>query len=337
MISNKEQLWNSYQASSPQTQDSVQHLLQPKKILTVDELIAHMQNKGILFNIISKEDAKHYLEHNNYYFKISSYRANYTKKQCGANAGQYENLEFAYLKELSIIDMHLRYLILQMCLDIEHHVKLMLIHEVESNPKEDGYSIVNLFDSNRQARLKILKHANNSYAKDLIEKHRVLMDFPIWSICELIDFGDLCRLYKTYTEAYPGQTTLPKYSFLNPIRNLRNAAAHSNCLIYKLKSPHSSGKIISDISNIVSQIHTISKSNRSQYLCIVPIHDFAVLLYWYSNFVKSSGLLRKRKQELYHLFFCRMTEHRDYFKKNLYIQNAYLFCLKLVIHFFKNY
>lgn len=333
----EKELWAKYVNAPNERQAIIRNLLSPKKIISADELIKHMQSKGILFNIMGEEMAKEYLSNNNYYFKLSSYRANYTKKQKGDQAGQYEHLEFAYLKELSIIDMHLRYLILQMCLDIEHHVKIMLIHDVENNPDEDGYNIIEKFDSNKQTRIKILKHSPNSYAHDLIEKHRPLMDFPLWAICELIDFGDLCRLYRTYTTTYPSRKTLPKYSMLNPIRNLRNAAAHSNCLIYKLKSSKKSGKSISDLNNIISKIHGIKKANRLQYLNIIPIHDFAVLLYWYSTYVRSEGLLHKRKLELHHLFFDRMLEHKDYFRDNLYIQNAYIFCIKLINHFFKNH
>ena len=157
------------------------------------------------------------------------------------------------------------------------------------------------------------------------------MDFPIWVLCELISFGELCKLYRRYTEIYP-QCGLPKYSLLNPIRNLRNAAVHSNCLIYKLKA--TKGQTINDINNIVSRIHTISRSSRKKYLKIRLIHDFAVLLYWYHNFVKSETLKQQRHQELYKMFYQRMQEHSDYFYRNNYIKHAYVFTLKLVKYFF---
>lgn len=53
--------------------------------------------------------------------KVSSYRKNYSKHPANSpRAGQYVNLDFAYLVELSTIDMHLRYLAMSLCLDIEH-------------------------------------------------------------------------------------------------------------------------------------------------------------------------------------------------------------------------
>lgn len=338
----KETIWSAYQSLSATKQHSMNSILFPKQKKSVDEILDHMESKGITFNIISRDSAKYFLQHNNYYFKLAAYRANYVKGQRGPKTGKYLNLDFAYLKELSTIDMHLRYLILQMCLDIEHHVKIMLIRDIENNPKENGYHIVDCFDPTKEKRVKILKHAKNSYSYDLIYKYGDFLNYPVWALCEVIDFGTLCFLYKQYKEEYPERTNLPKHSLLNPIRNLRNAAAHSNCLIYKLRVPKnlkSSQKriTISDINKIIAAAPTINRSMRSQYLNILPIHDFAVLLYWYSSYVESKALLHQRKLELYKLFLHRMKEHANYFETNQYIQNAFLFCTRLVIHFFGKY
>ena len=74
-----------------------------KLLKTSDELISHMKIKGIKFDIV-KEEAKIFLQNNNYYMKLASYRANYDNRKSN---GEYINLDFAYLRELSTIDMHL--------------------------------------------------------------------------------------------------------------------------------------------------------------------------------------------------------------------------------------
>ncbi len=62
-----------------------------KLLKTTDELIEHMKAKGIKFNITTEEDAKMFLQNNNYYMKLASYRANYDKHK---GDDKYINLDF---------------------------------------------------------------------------------------------------------------------------------------------------------------------------------------------------------------------------------------------------
>ena len=305
------------------------------KIISPDEAITLMKGKGIKFEIVSESEAKQILSERNYYHKLMAYCDNFVIRQRGEKEGQYLNLDFAYLKELSIIDMYLRYLLIHMCLDIEHHIKLMLIHDVEQNPAEDGYNIVRICDPDYIARDRIKEQATGSYSRELIEQYLPDLDFPVWVFCELSTFGDLYKLYKEYMTLYRGRP-LPKYTFLKGIRNMRNNCAHNSCLIFKLDNPNPRYRIC-DISNIIARIPTISKNSRISYLSIPSIHDFAVVLYWYSQFIRSPGLLRARKKELYHLFLVRLRENRSFFKDNDTLLGSYLFCIKLITYFMRKY
>ena len=117
-----------------------------KPMLCVEDLIEHSKSKGIVFNIISESDAEKYLDKNNNYFKLTSYRKNYAKITSGSNQGKYAHLDFAHLIELARLDVEIRHLLLKMCLDIEHFLKVSLIKAVEDNFRagtgEDGYRIV---------------------------------------------------------------------------------------------------------------------------------------------------------------------------------------------------
>lgn len=79
-----------------------------KKKLTIDQQIEHMEHKGIQFNLVSKQEAKQFVLESNYYFKLKSFAKNFEKYQSGSNEGKYIGLEFAYLRELAVLDMRLR-------------------------------------------------------------------------------------------------------------------------------------------------------------------------------------------------------------------------------------
>lgn len=126
-----------------------------KPILMIDEQISHLKDKGVRFEIMDEESAKEYLRTHNNYFKLTSYRKNYAKHPDGENKGKYIELDFAYLVDISIIDMQLRYMIVPMALDIEHHTKLKLLKKVEEYG-EDGYQIVRDYIDSLDVRQKLV-------------------------------------------------------------------------------------------------------------------------------------------------------------------------------------
>ena len=204
-----------------------------EKLLSVDELIEHMKNKGITFEEVSEDDAREFLQNNNYYRKLAAYRANYEKCDTGKRKGQYKKLDFGYLKELSTIDMYLRYIIMEMRLDIEHAIKVKLISDITNNTSEDGYDIVRKFmakDDNLRILKSIRSHKSGEYCKDLIEKYYPY--FPAWVFVELISFGDLLYFCSFYEKVYGVQ--IVNNTLMNTVRDMRNAAAHSNCILNKM-------------------------------------------------------------------------------------------------------
>lgn len=307
-----------------------------KPLLTTDQLIAHMKSKGITFNIISEHDAKVFLMENNYYMKLASYRKNYPKYLTGSKIGQYINLDFAYLKELSTIDMYLRYLIIHMCLDLEHSLKVSLIAHVENTPNEDGYELIRRFigytNSRGQAQneyilKKIRGHKSSDYCKDLIDKYYPY--FSVWVFVELISFGDLTYLIAFYDNIYSDPIVNNK--FMNIIRDIRNAAAHSSCLINQLFKPHNPGwQVDSTISNYIKTIPDISPAVRRKNLNYQVVYNFIILLYVYDQVVPEGKAKQRRHKEIKDLFNIRMISHKDYFQSNNKITGAYNFVKKVV-------
>lgn len=204
--------------------------------LTVDEQITDMRTKNVQFEICSIEDAKKFLKYNNYYFKLKSYARNYV---VNPQTKKYYNLDFAYLVELSKLDMHIRKIILEMSLDVEHYLKVRLMNDLSNNPLEDGYNIVEVFlQYNPSAQEDIKRKASTySFCSDLAEKHLNQYNEPeklaVWNIVELLSFGNFMELYTVYYQTYKSFNYIP---YLKSIKFIRNAAAHNNCLLSSLKN-----------------------------------------------------------------------------------------------------
>lgn len=299
--------------------------------LTIEQQIVHMRDeKGIKFNIMSEEAAKAFLTKNSYYFKVKAFRKNYTRYNSGENKGKYYDLEFAYLRELSTIDMHLREIILAMVLDIEHYLKVKLLYDISKNSEEDGYSIITEFlDCHPDVELRIEAKKDSSYCADLIRRHTG--QFAVWSMVEILSFGDLLNLCDLYYSKYKSKINISNYRI---VKFLRNAVAHNNCLINNLSD--NSGKDFSQnrmANRVVSDIAGISDKVRCKKMGNRFVHDFVVMLCCYNEIVSSDDVKQHRIQALKEFMEVRCTRHRDWFSGNALICSNYEFLKKVVDKF----
>lgn len=242
--------------------------------------------------------------------KLAAYRNNYAKQLEGKNKGQYINLEFAYLQELAEIDRELRYFILHMSLDIEHTLKVKLLKQIEDNSAEDGYTIVRELTM-RDKRLfsRIKQHENSIYCGDLIKKYHP--DYPVWALVEVISFGDFTHLCALYAELYGKKFVNNK--LLNSVRDIRNAAAHSNCLINKLGEKNNTPE--GEVINYVKKVKNIGKGARDSKLTQKFIYDFVTLLMVYEQIIPPGKLKEKRYRELDQLVNIRCQRNKHFFEK----------------------
>lgn len=300
-----------------------------KQLLSIEELIQHMKNRGITFNEISENDAKQFLQNNNYYMKLAAYRANYDKCDTGKRQGQYKKLDFGYLKELSTIDMYLRYIVMDMCLDIEHVIKVRLIKNITNNPSEDGYDIVRKFiaqDDNLRILKNIRSHKSGEYCKDLIEKYYPY--FPVWVFVELISFGDLLYFCFFYEKIYGVQIINNK--LMNTVRDVRNAAAHSNCLLNKMTEKIDSTKQVNnEISSFIIGMKNISKTSRVNNLSYKFTNSFVTVLYVYDSLMNEIPK-QKRYKEIQEFMNGRVVKNKQFFQSNSKIVGVYNFHKKVI-------
>ena len=172
----------------------------------------------------------------------------------------------------------------------------------------------------------IKKHNKSEYCKNLIEKYHPY--YPAWVFVELISFGTLTYLCEFYNTKY-GYSIIDK-KFLNTIRDMRNASAHSTCMINRLFDKVANQPDIR-ISNYVKSIAPkIPKSTRGKNLSYRVIYDFTTLLFMYNEVITSQKMKDKRYERLKELFNVRMTRNKDYFKQNTRIIGVYNFTKKVI-------
>ena len=116
-----------------------------KPMIKISNMVHYLKNKNIKFECCLEQDAERYLRENNNYFNVTSYKNNFVRYQCGELEGKYIDLDFAYLKDLSIIDYRVRLVLFKMIIDIEHYLKIRILNIIEEISDEDGYKIVNLY------------------------------------------------------------------------------------------------------------------------------------------------------------------------------------------------
>lgn len=302
-----------------------------KEKLTVKEQIEHMKSKGIQFNIIDEKEAEQYLSENTYYFKLKSYAKNYDKYRSTEKQGQYVNLEFAYLKDLAIIDMHLRHFILKTSIDLEHTLKTRFLKDFNES-EDNGYDLVEKFLSeNHDIEERIKKKKDNSYTKDLANK-LIKEGFAVWNIVELLSLKDFLRLYKRFYEEYPDSLNGHyMYYPMQGVRKLRNAAAHSNCLINSLRKPYSgNSRYNSKVNAFVKRISGMDKLSIKNNMSNQVVYDFVTMLYLVDDMVKSQQMKEKIITEIHDLIHGRMVRNAGYYKKESSIRSAYIFIQKIV-------
>lgn len=319
-------------------------------MLSVDDLIKHSIQKGIKFEIMSKSDAQEYLAQNNNYFKLASYRKNYQKITDGPRKGQYNNLDFAHLIELARLDVEIRHMLLKLALDIEHFLKVSLIKAVEnnmiSNNGENGYKIVTdfLIDtgasnfgeradniSRRSGAIsrRIRQNINNPYCEGLMKKYQ--HEMPIWAFVEVISFGDLQDLVTYYSSMTAWKTPIDDLKSLDRVRQIRNAAAHSNCIINDLNSSKTTSKTPFFITQYVSSA-SIGKDMRDKKLSNRRINQIVHLLYVYDKIVTSKNTREIRISEIRELVEVRLVKHKEYFQHNFLLTSTFDFFRKLISH-----
>lgn len=290
---------------------------------------------------MNESDATQYLSSNTYYFKIKSFAKSFEYNE---SKKRYINVDFAYLVELSRLDKELREYIIKLSLDTEHFLKVKLINDVTNNDKENGYDIVRCF-LNMYPNIKdnIEAKKNNSACADLIHKYE--NEWAVWNIVEVLTFGEFIKLFELYYKTFPEKKSKTINNLLWPLKFIRNAAAHNNCLLNTLRRPYEHTHLLNkkngqievnkELIALIIKASNASKEARRRNLKNPVIHDFIAILFLFDEVCTIKETKRNSFSTIKNILENRFLKHKEYFiNDNVFVSN-YVFVKKMVDYLYE--
>lgn len=287
------------------------------QVIRVDSYIKELERFGIGFANTSTEDAKEFLTTNTYYQKLRSYLGRTPE------VGEFAGLDFMDLVELSRIDFRLSRQVLTLSLAIEHALKIQIWHLVESEGKdfldkclvridrqwEDRWKAKPYSSSkrNKPPKFSELKVQTSDYSRaylDAPSKYKTdkpnVPDCELWELLESLLFGQLIDLYDAALQEGESKKGIPRH-YLKRIQELRNAAAHENCLLVRTSTTGDEAKEWEPVEDchidsvFPSCFHNPSISHlaaeeKQEGLSRLFLHDFCILLHVHDRLVESTRM-----------------------------------------------
>ena len=319
-----------------------------KPMLKINEMVEYLKNKNIKFEIISEKEAEEYLRNNNNYYNLTAYKHNFERYYLnGEFVEKYINLDFAFLKDMAIIDHRTRLLLFKMIIDIEHYLKIRILNLIENIEEEDGYRIVNMYldkDYNDEKFPKKLhtsifkkvgsEYYNKIFSKYDMDKDKKLENIPIWEFLEIITFGELVNFYEYFAKEYNLKQEIKNIFILREVGKLRNAVAHNSCVLCDLDRKDNQYtpdyKIIEYLNNC-----NISKVVRDNKLSNSRIRQITYTLFIFNEIVTSDGVKRNVNKDINKLFFNRIIMHKEYYNNNELLKSIYTYFYKIIVQNYK--
>lgn len=328
--------------------------------LNLSDQLAYLANdKNISCDILTVTEAQNILENTNFYYKITCYKRNFRKD----SNNKYIDLDFFHLYDLSIIDMRMRHLFNKLCLYIEHSLKKNLIKDI-TNSTEDGYAIVNEFDSFERVKFNlkqqvlrqrygqnyinvnykpILKRTiynvsdPNDYDYQISRKYFNSKIVPVWVLIEKLNFGQLIDFIKFYVDKQKNNYAYYKTAeeLLIMIKRIRNASSHNRPILMNIANKNHSGSLVvsSNVKSFLTKYQinkNVSRKEISLYNNLLEhtkIHDIFCLMILYKEYIESEKMIFARRKEI-RSFIYRAKLNKKHYSKHNKMKNIFLFLSK---------
>lgn len=297
-----------------------------KKKLGFSEQIEFLKNKNITIdsdNIGDNADEKEVreiLEKRNSLFKLKTFSSGYDK-DC---EDKYIDLDFKTLHRFNILDTSFRALVLEISLMCEHLLKVKINYLCSTNSKDDGYEVVQGYFHEKGFPSEFVRYKRknkNYYMANFMNRYaNKIGEMAVWNLLEILTFSETIDFYNFYLD-YFNKKTLRIFE-LKPVKSLRNAAAHNNCILHLLGEDMYMLEMDKEYSKNIKKF--LDKHNMSQDIGrMFLIHDFLCLIYLVNKICPKGQLKEYAKKHTYDFF--EKFEKKEWFKYPDSIKERYEF------------
>jgi hypothetical protein len=171
------------------------------------------------------------------------------------------------------------------------------------------------------------RNYGNPYCGDLMDKYK--NDIPAWAFVEVIPFGRYINFYKSCAKFYNDKELTDEHYLLLSIKELRNAAAHNNCIINDLRPKTS---LHGPNYGVLRKLHQ-SKHIKTKKMSNIRIQQIITLLYSHNYFITSKGVHDNQCIVLKSLID-RMHSNSHYYDSSPMIQTTFQFIKEVVDNWF---
>ena len=323
--------------------ESEEKIVELRPMMKISKMVPYLKEKNIKFDIFSEEKAEKYLRDNNNYYNVTAYKHNFERYFIdGEFVDKYIDLDFAYLKDMAIIDHRVRLVLFKMIIDIEHYLKIRILNLIENIDAEDGYRIVNMYlekdfnDENfpRKLHSSIFKkvgteYYNKIFSKYDIDKDKKLENIPVWEFLEIITFGELVNFYEFFAKEYDLKKEIKNVFILREVGKLRNAVAHNSCVLCDLDKKDNQFAPDYKVVDFLNKCG-INKDTRDNKLSNSRIRQITYTLYMFNEIVTSDGVKKNVTEDINNLFFDRIIHHKEYYNNNELLKSIYSYFEKII-------
>ena len=175
--------------------------------------------------------------------------------------------------------------------------------------------------------------------------HKYENKWAAWNLIEVLSFGDFIKLYELYYSLYPEQANEVTSDLIWPLKFIRNASAHNNCLLNTLRKPYVYTHLYDNkrkttivnkrLVSLLSLLPTITKKNRKKKITNPVIHDFVASLFLLDEICTSQVFKKKIFTELKDFMEGRLIKNKEYFSSDNVFTSIYEFIKNVVDYLYE--